>query len=139
MSRGQSVFLHLANLAVSGTGLVYAWMRYLAEPVDEWAIVNHPWQPHTQHLHILTAPLLVFAVQAQAGPFPFDLGRVAPRAAVDAFNADMQDTWDRVRPEVERAVHQRVTAELTGFKKKSGKTTVEVLRVKRIRTGRSRA
>jgi len=62
VSRGQIAFLHLANLAVSGTGLVYAWMRYLAEPVDEWAIVNHPWQPLMQHLHVLSAPLLVFAV-----------------------------------------------------------------------------
>jgi len=62
MSRGQALFLHLANLAVCGTGLVYAWMRYLVEPADEWAVVNHPWQPHLQHLHVLVAPLLVFAV-----------------------------------------------------------------------------
>jgi len=62
VSRGQTVFLHFANLAVSGTGLVYAWMRYLADPVDEWAIVNHPWQPLMQHLHVLSAPLLVFAI-----------------------------------------------------------------------------
>ena len=62
MSRSQSIFLHAANLAVSASGLVYAWMRYFSEPADEWAVVNHPWQPHFQHLHVLTAPLLVFAV-----------------------------------------------------------------------------
>lgn len=62
MSRHQAFFVHLANLAVSGTGVVYAWMRYLAEPADEWAVVNHPWQPHLQHLHVLFAPLLVFAM-----------------------------------------------------------------------------
>ena len=62
MSRGHAIFLHLANLAVSGTGLVYAWMSYLAEPVDEWAVVNHPYQPLVQHLHVLAAPLLVFAI-----------------------------------------------------------------------------
>jgi hypothetical protein len=62
VSRGQIVFLHLANLAVSGTGLVYAWMRYLLQPADEWAVVNHPWQPLVQHLHVLSAPLLVFAI-----------------------------------------------------------------------------
>lgn len=62
MTRGQLVMLHIANLAVAGTGLVYAWMRYLVEPADEWAVVNHPWQPHLQHLHVLAAPLLVFAV-----------------------------------------------------------------------------
>lgn len=62
MSRAQVLLLHLNNLAVCGTGLVYAWMRYLVEPADEWAVVNHPWQPHLQHLHVLLAPLLVFAV-----------------------------------------------------------------------------
>ena len=62
MSRVQLIFLHLANLAVAGTGLVYAWMRYLVEATDEWAVVNHPWQPHLQHLHVLVAPLLVFAL-----------------------------------------------------------------------------
>lgn len=62
MSRAQLLLLHLANLAVCSTGLVYAWMRYLAEPADEWAVVNHPWQPDVQHLHVLVAPLLIFAV-----------------------------------------------------------------------------
>ncbi len=62
MSRCQAVFLHLANVLVAGTGLVYAWMRYLLQPVDEWAVVNHPWQPLLQHLHVLAAPSLVFAM-----------------------------------------------------------------------------
>lgn len=61
MTRGQAFFVHIANVAVCGTGLVYAWMRYLLEPADEWSVVNHPWQPHLQHLHVLVAPLLVFA------------------------------------------------------------------------------
>lgn len=50
-----------ANLLTGGTGLLYAVMRYLLKPADEFAIVNHPWQPHVQHLHILAAPLLVIA------------------------------------------------------------------------------
>ena len=62
MSSGQRGLLHAANAAVCVSGLVYAWMRYIAEPADEWAVVNHPWQPHLQHLHVLAAPLLVFAV-----------------------------------------------------------------------------
>lgn len=61
MTRGEARLQHVANLLVGGTGLVYAWMRYLAEPADEFAVVNHPWQPDVQHLHVLTAPLLVFA------------------------------------------------------------------------------
>ena len=62
MSRSAALFLHGANLVVCATGLIYAWMRYLVEPADEWAVINHPWQPHVQHLHVLAAPLLVFAL-----------------------------------------------------------------------------
>ncbi len=54
--------VRIANLLVIATGLVYAWMRYLAKPEDPFAVVNHPWQPALQHLHVLTAPLLVFVV-----------------------------------------------------------------------------
>ena len=61
MSRGEAWFLHLSTLLVGGTGLVYAWMVYLVHPSDPYAVVNHPWQPQVQHLHILAAPLLVFA------------------------------------------------------------------------------
>jgi len=52
--------VHVSNALVGGTGVVYAWMRYFAVPTDEYAVVNHPWQPSLQHLHILVAPLLVF-------------------------------------------------------------------------------
>lgn len=62
MSRFDSWMTHLANLLVGGTGLVYVWMLYFVHPADEFAVVNHPWQPHVQHLHILVAPFLVFAV-----------------------------------------------------------------------------
>ena len=61
MTRQERGLQYLANLLVGGTGLLYAAMRYFMEPVDEWAVVNHPWQPAVQHLHLLTAPLLVFA------------------------------------------------------------------------------
>lgn len=54
--------VHLANGAVAATGVVWFVMKFLMEPVDEWAVVNHPWQPVMQHLHVLTAPLLVFLV-----------------------------------------------------------------------------
>ena len=62
MNRGELGTIHAANLLVVGSGIVYAVMRYLLEPVDEWAVVNHPWQPHLQHLHVFFAPVLVFAV-----------------------------------------------------------------------------
>lgn len=62
MSRLQAWFVHLANLLVAGTGAVYAWMLYALEPADPYAVVHHPAQPLVQHLHVWTAPLLVFAV-----------------------------------------------------------------------------
>lgn len=62
MTRAQAWTVYLAALGVGGTGLVYAWMRYLCAPVDELALVNHPLEPAVQHLHLWVAPLLVFAV-----------------------------------------------------------------------------
>ncbi len=61
MTRWEARLAHAANLAVAGTGLVYGWMVYFAEPEDQFAVVNHPWQPEALHLHILFAPLLVFS------------------------------------------------------------------------------
>ena len=61
MSRTERCLLDIANLLVVGTGIDYAGMKYMMESADEWAVVNHPWQPHVQHLHVITAPLLVFA------------------------------------------------------------------------------
>jgi hypothetical protein len=62
MTRAQAWTLHVAVLAVGGTGLVYAWMRYLCEPEDELALVHHPLEPAFQHAHLWSAPLLVFAL-----------------------------------------------------------------------------
>lgn len=62
MKRWEALLVHLSTLLVGGTGLVYAWMRYLLPPPDEWAVIHHPLQPLTQHLHVLAAPLLVFGV-----------------------------------------------------------------------------
>jgi len=62
MSRWEQWTVHLSTLLVGGTGLVYAWMKYLLEPVDPFAVVNHPFQPAIQHLHVLGAPLLVFGI-----------------------------------------------------------------------------
>jgi hypothetical protein len=62
VTRTEAWLQHVSNLLVGGTGVVYAWMRYVAEPEDEFALVNHPWQPDVQHLHVIVAPALVFAV-----------------------------------------------------------------------------
>ena len=62
MSRLEAWLLHAAALLVGSTGLAYAWMRYLTKPGDEFAVVNHAWQPAMQHAHVVVAPLLVFAL-----------------------------------------------------------------------------
>jgi hypothetical protein len=62
VTRAEAWLQHVSSLLVGGTGLVYAWMRYALEPADPYAVVNHPFERDVQHLHVLTAPLLVFAV-----------------------------------------------------------------------------
>lgn len=64
MSRGEARFLHLSQLLVAGTGMAWTWMLFFAEPADEFSILNHPWQDEMQAGHVLTAPLLIFAVAA---------------------------------------------------------------------------
>ena len=64
MSRGEARFLHFSQLLVAGTGLAWAWMLYFTEPSDEFSILHHPWQDKMQAGHVLTAPLLIFAVAA---------------------------------------------------------------------------
>lgn len=60
MTRRTAWFLHLSTILVGGSGLIFAWMLYLLEPTDPYALVSHPRQPDVQHLHVLTAPFLVF-------------------------------------------------------------------------------
>jgi hypothetical protein len=62
VTRGEAWTLHAATALAGGTGLVYAWMRYLVEPADEFAVVNHPLEPLVQHAHVWSAPLLVFGL-----------------------------------------------------------------------------
>ena len=62
MSKFEKWLLHLSTalLAVSGTGF---WvMKHLMEPVDPFAVVNHPLQPWFLGMHILVAPVVLFAV-----------------------------------------------------------------------------
>lgn len=47
---------------VAISGFAFLGLKYLVAPADPYAIVNSPWQPFFLKLHILTAPLLVFAV-----------------------------------------------------------------------------
>lgn len=62
MTKAEAALVHVAHVLVGGTGLVYAWMLWFVTSDDPDALVNHPLQPDVQHLHVLTAPLLVFAI-----------------------------------------------------------------------------
>lgn len=54
----------LSTAAVGVSGIVYGVMKYLMRSDDPYAVVHHPWQPVFLKLHIVTAPVLVFAVGA---------------------------------------------------------------------------
>lgn len=61
MKTGEAWSVHASTILVAVTGGAYAWARYVAEPIDEFAI-HHPLQPLFQHAHVLVAPFLVFAL-----------------------------------------------------------------------------
>ena len=52
----------VTSILVFVTGVVYLWMKYWLPAPDAFSIIHHPLQPLFLKLHILTAPLLVFAV-----------------------------------------------------------------------------
>ncbi len=54
--------LHLAALLTGATGLLYGWLRYFGQRAGEFGVEPHPLQATLQHLHVLAAPLLVFAL-----------------------------------------------------------------------------
>ena len=60
MSRAQVVYMHVSVALVAITGAVYAVMKYFMKPQDEFAVANHPLQPHMLSAHVVIAPLLVF-------------------------------------------------------------------------------
>ena len=56
--------LWVSSVVVALTGVVYAWMKYLLTTDDPYAIVHHPLQPLVLKIHVLAAPVLVFALGA---------------------------------------------------------------------------
>lgn len=54
--------LHLSALVTGATGLIYGWLRYYGQRMGEFGLEPHPLQGLLQHLHVLAAPLLVFAL-----------------------------------------------------------------------------
>ncbi len=62
MTRFERWSVWVTSLLTTVTGLVYLWMKYGLESGEPWSVVNHPLQPLILKLHIVTAPLLVFAI-----------------------------------------------------------------------------
>ena len=54
--------LHLGALLTGLSGLLYGWLRYYGRVPGEFGIEPHPLQGLVQHLHVLAAPLLLFAL-----------------------------------------------------------------------------
>jgi hypothetical protein len=51
-----------STAAVAVTGIVFGWMKYFLATDDPYAVVHHPLQPLVLKLHVLSAPVLVFAL-----------------------------------------------------------------------------
>jgi hypothetical protein len=55
-----NLWITSAVTAVSGFG--FLWTKYLLSSSDPWAVVNHPLEPWFLRVHVVAAPLFVFAV-----------------------------------------------------------------------------
>ncbi len=62
MSRLQLLWLHASLALTTITGIVFAFMKYFMKSADEFAVANHPWQPHMLAAHVVIAPVLVFVL-----------------------------------------------------------------------------
>ena len=62
MTLFERVMLWGSTILVGASGVVYAVMSYFMTTDDPYAVINHPLQPLFLKIHIVTAPLLVFAV-----------------------------------------------------------------------------
>ncbi|HSJ14421.1 MAG TPA: hypothetical protein VK939_08395 [Longimicrobiales bacterium] len=62
MTRFEKYLVWGSTAAVSVSGFGYAGVKYLLEPSDPFAIVNHPLQPWLLKAHVLTAPVFMFAI-----------------------------------------------------------------------------
>lgn len=62
MTRFQRWLLYSSTAVAATSGLVYFWMKRFLTPTDPWAVINHPLEPWALKLHILSAPVMLFAV-----------------------------------------------------------------------------
>jgi hypothetical protein len=62
MTRAEKITVWGSTAVMTITGVAIAWMEYVLEPADAFAVVNHPWQPVLLKVHILSAPVMVFGI-----------------------------------------------------------------------------
>ncbi len=62
MTRFQRWLLYVSTAVAASSGVAYFCMKRFLTPPDPWAVVNHPLEPWTLKLHILSAPVMLFAV-----------------------------------------------------------------------------
>lgn len=62
MNRWAALLNHLACALVGLSGIAYGVMKYFLAASDPDSRVGHPWQQPMLKVHVLTAPLLVFAL-----------------------------------------------------------------------------
>ena len=62
MNPFERTLLNASTCLVALTGGVYFYMKYLMTGEDPYSVVHHPLQPHALSLHVLLAPVLVFAL-----------------------------------------------------------------------------
>lgn len=62
MNPFERTLLNVSTGLVALTGGVYFYMKYLMTGDDPYSVVHHPLQPHALSVHVLLAPVLVFAL-----------------------------------------------------------------------------
>ena len=62
MSRVERWTVWISAVATGLTGLGFMWAKYLVTPTEPWAVINHPLEPWLLKVHIVVAPVFVFAV-----------------------------------------------------------------------------
>lgn len=66
MSTFEKWSIWVSSFLVTATGVLYLWMKYFLPVPEGFSIIRHPLQPLVLKLHIITAPLLLFAIGAIA-------------------------------------------------------------------------
>ena len=61
MTRFQRWLLYGSTIVATASGVTYFVMKRFMTPVDPWAVINHPLEPWALKLHILSAPIMLFA------------------------------------------------------------------------------